>query len=288
MTITSDKVALDQWYAIERIEAITTLPHQARLLGQDILAQRDQEGAVKITVINDQAMPGRELPTQERYGHVWTTLGSPRDLFEIPEFAQPERRLITCGAVKVHTSAPRIVENFLDLSHFPYVHTDILGAEPNTEVESYRVEFKEDCDEVWAYDCQFHQPRAAASANEGILARYQYRVATPFVVMLYKCCPIRPEENDVLGLFIQPIEEDVCDVHSFVLVFDETNDDVDLLHFQQTIFLQDRSILENQIPKRLPLKPGSEIPIKADATSMAYRRWLRKSGLRFGIFPDAA
>ncbi len=34
----------------------------------------------------------------------------------------------------------------------------------------------------------------------------------------------------------------------------------DLIHFQQTIFLQDRSILENQIPRLLPLDPGMEIP----------------------------
>lgn len=288
MAITNDEVALHQWYAIERIEAITGIPQQRRLLGQDILAGRDPNGEVRISVIDAQGKPGRDLVARECYGHVWTTLGNPGELFKVPEFDQPERRLITCGAVRVHTSAPRIVENFLDLSHFPYVHTDILGAEPNTEVESYRVEFREDVEELWAYDCQFLQPRAAASATDEHLAKYQYRVAAPFVVMLYKSCPIRPEENDVLGLFIQPIEEDVCDVHSFVLVFDDSNEDIDLLHFQQTIFLQDRSILENQIPKLLPLTPGSEIPIRADATSMAYRRWLRKMGLRFGVLPDAA
>ena len=31
--------------------------------------------------------------------------------------------------------------------------------------------------------------------------------------------------------------------------------------------LQDRSILENQIPARLPLDPGKEIPTRADMTS---------------------
>jgi len=33
------------------------------------------------------------------------------------------------GAVNVRASGLRIVENFLDLAHFPYVHTDILGTD---------------------------------------------------------------------------------------------------------------------------------------------------------------
>ena len=84
--------------------------------------------------------------------------------------------------------------------------------------------------------------------------------------MMLRQCP---------GLFIQPLDEVSCDVHSFVLVIDETSTDVDMLHFQQMIFLQDRSILENQVPARVPLEPGREYAVRADATSMAYRRWLR-------------
>ena len=35
--------------------------------------------------------------------------------------------------------------------------------------------------------------------------------------------------------------------------------------FQQLIFGQDKPILENQIPKRLPLDPRAEIPARCDA-----------------------
>ncbi|TIT60733.1 MAG: aromatic ring-hydroxylating dioxygenase subunit alpha, partial [Mesorhizobium sp.] len=55
-----------------------------------------------------------------------------------------------------------------------------------------------------------------------------------------------------------------------------------LIHFQQTIFVQDRSILENQIPGLLPLDPGMEIPTRADLTSVAYRRWLKRHGYTYG------
>ena len=48
------------------------------------------------------------------------------------------------------------------------------------------------------------------------------------------------------------------------------------------IFLQDRIILENQRPVLLPLEPRSEIPTRADATSIAYRRWLKEKGVTYG------
>ncbi|RVC10386.1 hypothetical protein ENZ74_16205, partial [Mesorhizobium sp. M7A.F.Ca.CA.002.15.2.1] len=53
--------------------------------------------------------------------------------------------------------------------------------------------------------------------------------------------------------------------------------------FHQTILGQDKPILENQVPKRLPLDSRSEVPIRADAASAAYRRWLRERGLRYGV-----
>ena len=52
--------------------------------------------------------------------------------------------------------------------------------------------------------------------------------------------------------------------------------------FQQMIFGQDKPILENQMPKKLPLDPRAETPIRADMSAIAYRRWLRELGLTFG------
>jgi phenylpropionate dioxygenase-like ring-hydroxylating dioxygenase large terminal subunit len=54
------------------------------------------------------------------------------------------------------------------------------------------------------------------------------------------------------------------------------------VQFQQMIFMQDRIILENQRPILLPMEPRSEIPTRADATSVAYRRWLKEKGVRYG------
>jgi phenylpropionate dioxygenase-like ring-hydroxylating dioxygenase large terminal subunit len=203
-------------------------------------------------------------------------------LFDMPEFEEDRRRFVDCGTVTVRTSPFRIVENFLDMSHFPYVHTHVLGEEPETEVRDYTVEIREPEDEVWATECAFYQPQAAMSAEGGQLSLYEYRVASPCVTVLYKTCPVEEGAWDLIGIFVQPREEDLCDVHVFMLLIDDASSEESLLSFQHMIFLQDRSILENQMPPGIPLDVGDEMAVPADKMSMAYRRWLRRKGIVFG------
>jgi len=285
MTRTTDSVALNEWQAVGTVEEIASGKRRnTRLLGQDIIVELDGDRPRMFETNADGGM-GTEHPAQIHYGHVWTTLGSPeKPPLDMPEFQEEGRRLVKVGAVTVRASALRIVENFLDMSHFPYVHTGILGEEPVTEVNDYKIEIREPEDEIWTTDCSFFQPQAAASADDGQISEYMYRVSSPFVTVLYKTCPVVDGAWDLVGIFVQPKDEAECDVHTFMLVFDDTSTMADLVHFQQEIFLQDRSILENQIPPGLPLDPKDEMAIKADGSSMMYRRWLRKKGLTFGTY----
>ncbi|GGE04741.1 (2Fe-2S)-binding protein [Aureimonas endophytica] len=268
----------DEWYPVGLASRLRRAGRATALMGEPILVSGEAGGSARVT---DGA--GRELPVLMRYGHVWTSLGAPeRDLFALPEAGQPGRRLVDVGVVRVRCSPLRAVENFLDIAHFPFVHTDILGAEPHTEVANYKVEIREDVDEVWATEVEFYQPQAAKSAEGGLTTRYMYRVPAPTASILYKTCPPRPSEWDVIALFVQPLAEDLCDVWPWMALFDDDTPMTDLIQFQQLIFLQDRSILENQIPRLLPLDPGMEIPTRADLTSVAYRRWLKRRGYRYG------
>jgi len=285
MAKTSDPVALNDWQAVGNIDEIKSGKRRhTRLLGQDIIVEMDGDRP-RMFEANADGGPGQEHPAQIMYGHIWTTLGTPaKPPLNMPEFLEDGRRFIACGVVTVRASALRIVENFLDMSHFPYVHTGVLGEEPITEVTDYKSEIRQPDDEIWATDCNFFQPQAAMSADDGQISEYMYRVTSPFVTVLYKTCPVVDGAWDLVGIFVQPREEGVCDVHTFMLVFDDTSTYADLVHFQQKIFLQDRSILENQQPTGLPLSPKDEAAIRADGSSMLYRRWLRQKGLTFGTY----
>jgi phenylpropionate dioxygenase-like ring-hydroxylating dioxygenase large terminal subunit len=286
MSRPAEKAALDHWYCIGAATSITATPKRDRLLGRDLNVSRDADGRAVVTEVGGD---GTAFPVRERYDLVWTTLGTPeRDVVDIPEGEESDRRKVLCGTVAVNASGLRIIENFLDMAHFPFVHTDILGAEPNTEVLHYTTEIRRDVDEVWATNCQFFQPKAAVSAEGGIMTQYMYRVSTPFVTLLYKTCPNSTNRWDVICLFVQPLDPDRCRVHPVMFILDDEATLTTLVHFQQLIFLQDRIILENQRPRLLPLEPRAEIPTRADASSVAYRRWLKEKGVTYGTQERAA
>jgi phenylpropionate dioxygenase-like ring-hydroxylating dioxygenase large terminal subunit len=112
--------------------------------------------------------------------------------------------------------------------------------------------------------------------------QYRYRVMQPMSAILYKTAFPRPGEMDAIGLFVQPHDEEHITAYCLLAYFDDTSSDTDLLAFQHTIFGQDKPILENQRPKRMPLQPGTEVPTRCDATSVAYRRWLTRRGTSYG------
>lgn len=286
----TDPVALGLWHPIAAIEDVKPdFDHATGLLGERVgyrKAHTDNITVWRISTTNDSP---ECLPITLAYGYIWTCLGEPATpLFDLPEYAEADRRNVCAATLGVRISAPRAVENFLDMGHFPFVHTDILGAEPHTEVREYQVTLDEERDEILATQCVFYQPQAAVASSSGALSEYIYRVPHPYCSILYKSCPNDESRLDVIALFLQPVDEENIRAHALVSVIDTQSTDVAIRMFQQTIFGQDKPILENQIPKRLPLDPRAETPIRADKSAIVYRRWLRQKGLQYGVIPVAA
>jgi len=270
---------LNQWYPVCSEHEGAQTGVRSRLLRAPVGCSGDTAGAP--TVRDGDAV----LPVQRRYGFVWTTLGTPeKDVFTIDEADEPDRRYVPCGWVTLRSSPGRVVENFLDMAHFPFVHTGILGGEAATEVARYKWEIRRETDEVWATDCTFFQPQVSA-ASEGTFAQLTYRVPNPYQVMLYRVSPSDPTRLDAIALFVQPIDETLCRAQPVMYLVDPHSSHTELVQFEQVIFLQDRIIVENQRPLLLPLDPRDEIPTRADASSVTYRRWLKAKGLRWGALP---
>ena len=276
--------AKQDWYPIAMVsDPRRPKRFSTKVLGKDIVLETKADGSLSVFCGN------KSWKITEAFGHIWMSPSqNPKPLFSIPEENELDRRLVPCGVVHVRCSPLRAVENFLDIAHFPFVHTDILGSEPHTEVNPYKVDIDESKDEVVATKVKFFQPQAAKSANEGIITEYIYRVPAPMTAILYKTCPNRNDVHDIITLFVQPLDEDNCAVWPWMALYDDESSMADMVEFQQLIFLQDRNILENQIPRRLPIDPKMEIPTRADLTSVAYRRWLKKSGALYGALTHPA
>ena len=294
-----DPVTLNLWYPIVAIgDAKPGIIGATRLLEQAIsfaVGSAGQAAAWKSRPDLragdpvDIAAVADPLPSITAYGYLWTSLGSPAaDIFPIPQYAEPDRRNIAAASIGVNVSAPRAIENFLDMGHFPYVHTGILGIEPHTEVKEYDVEISMESDEIVATRCRFFQPMASTVAQGGADVEYIYRVPHPFCSVLYKSSPLDEQRMDVIAIFLQPMDQEHIRAHMMLSLLDDQNDDTFIRRFQLMIFGQDKPILENQFPKRLPLDPRAETPIRADKSAIAYRRWLSQKGITYGVIPVAA
>jgi phenylpropionate dioxygenase-like ring-hydroxylating dioxygenase large terminal subunit len=273
----------DAWHPVASIDDIAPGGAMStRLLGEGLRYGIGPDGDEAWA--EDEA--GRTLPRVVRYGYLWTSLGEPPDdIFVIPECDEPDRRSVHGGTIGVAVSAPRAVENFLDMGHFPFVHAGLLGQVPHTEVVEYEVEVDPSTNDIYARNCVFYQPVAAVLATTGQMSHYTYRVPHPHCVLLYKTCPIDPDRFDVIALFLQATSPETVRAHNFLSLVDDHSTDGQIRRFQQHIFGQDKPILENQRPKRLPLDTRTETPIRADKSSIVYRRWLAELGITYTTIP---
>jgi phenylpropionate dioxygenase-like ring-hydroxylating dioxygenase large terminal subunit len=279
-----DRELLNDWHIVADRESLSRdKPFPTCLLGVDLVV-RERSGRFEVI----RSDTGAALKSAERYGFIWTCLDKPwRDIVFIPEANEADRHLVSGGSIAVKVSGLRAVENFLDMGHFPFVHTGWLGEEPHTEVAPYNVEITAE-DEVLATECKFYQPIASPTAKEGFVVDYIYKVMRPYTVALYKSNPIQKHRLDVITLFVQPVDEENCIAHPYLCYLKEGMEAATVRSFMQLIFAQDKPILENQVPKRLPLDPRAETPIRADAVSVSYRRWLRDRAVTYGAIPARA
>jgi phenylpropionate dioxygenase-like ring-hydroxylating dioxygenase large terminal subunit len=228
----------------------------------------------------------RRHETCEAHGLVWVRLAP--GSAALPPFAAEEDvrlRKLNCGPYDVAASAPRIIENFLDMAHFGFVHEGWLGSREATAIEDYRVE--PTATGLLATGCKAWQPQSNLHSTAAAQVEYTYEVTAPYAAVLTKV----PEAGttavdgwrESIALFICPITPVRSRVWFRLAVADFDSPDEKLQAFQHTIFTQDQPVLESQMPQYLPLDLRAELHTAADKASSAYRRFLRQSGITFGV-----
>lgn len=223
---------------------------------------------------------------REDYGLVWVRL-VPGEA-ELPVFeaeSDPHLRKVNCGPYDVATSAPRIVENFLDMAHFGFVHEGWLGARSHTAIDDYQVEATPHG--LRATGCKAWQPQSNLHSTATAQVEYSYDVTAPYTAVLTKVPEVGSTAvqgwRESIALFICPITPQFSRVWFRLAVVDFETSDEKLRAFQHTIFTQDQPVLESQRPQTLPLDLRAELHTAADKASSAYRRYLKKTGITFGV-----
>ena len=222
---------------------------------------------------------------QEAYGLIWVRLiEGPHSLPLFAAETDPGLRTVNCGPYDVATSAPRIVENFLDMAHFSFVHEGWLGERGRSAVDNYDVQ--QTATGLVATNCRAWQPQSNLHSTQGAMVEYRYEVTAPFAAVLTKVPPPGTTAlaawRESIALFICPVTAQSSRVWFRLAVADFDSPDTVLQAFQHTIFMQDQPVLESQTPRCLPLDPRAELHTAADKASAAYRRFLKGAAITFG------
>ena len=216
----------------------------------------------------------------EHAGLIWVCLedgAATMPLPEFPEWGDPTYRTIKIPQYDWHCSAARRVENFVDFSHFAWVHEGILGDRSKPEIPNHDVVRTETT--LW-FQLGIEEPANELKGDPGVAERIQrepshYTVSMPFTVRLDQ--PLEDERHFVLFVASCPLS--AKETRNFT--WNARNYDLDpasdqgFIDFQQVILEQDRVVVESQRPEELPIDLSEELHIKGvDRVSIDYRRWL--------------
>jgi phenylpropionate dioxygenase-like ring-hydroxylating dioxygenase large terminal subunit len=221
---------------------------------------------------------------QERYGLLWVAMEEPRwPLPEIPEFeSDGEWQLVPCGPYTWTSDASRQVENFTDFGHFPWVHPGLLGDPERPVVPKYTVQTD---GHILRYDIV--RPEAPNSDDFPVFAndqtdaperRSSYQLHLPYTIVLR--LGWGGERGMVYFFTSQPVGEEAC--IGYVLIgrnYDHDDPIETLQEFENTIFEQDRLVVESQRPEKVPFDLADELHLKFDAVAVSYRNAMRQQRL---------
>ena len=219
--------------------------------------------------------------TDERYGLVWVCLGQPRlPIPHYPAWDDPDFKVKFVRGAEWNANAARVIENFLDISHFSFVHATTVGHPDYPLVREHTVTqhadgFTIDVDVTLRNDPTktFH---------------LQARTYMPFSIVYLRSAvggglavgkPVGPDALRMQFFCSSPISGHRSKNFQFTSQnYPETSEEFDeYRRFSDQVTEEDRRIVENQRPEELPLDLSEELHLKGpDIAGIEYRRWLAK------------
>ncbi|MFK8025682.1 MAG: Rieske 2Fe-2S domain-containing protein, partial [Ilumatobacter sp.] len=223
--------------------------------------------------------PNAHLSTvlvSEQYGLVWICLGEPAS--GIPDMAAERDgayRRINSGVDVWKVSATRMTDNFLDISHFPYVHIGTFGIEQNNDVPKIEMEQLDDDFFGYQYDVEVRNDDESGKAVSGLDADVIHRkMSTGFNLPFTVRSTIHYETGlDHLILLCSTPIDDVTSYFTFVIWRndDHSADPEETIAFDRAIGAEDKAMLE-KVKGVLPLDQRATVSVQSDKPSVEWRR----------------
>ncbi len=223
----------------------------------------------------------KSYPVQEKYGLVWTCLTAdvPPIFPAIPEWDDASYQHIFPNAIEMEAAAGRQVEGFLDVAHFAWIHSDTFASRDNPVVPRYDVQVLPNGLHAEYTSSVSNYPKGMQDKAPpdypwlrvfDVTYPFSARLTVHFpndgrLVILNAACPISARKTRV---FV-PIARN----------FDQEKSLEPVYEFNHQVFAEDKEIVERQCPEDLPIDLLEEVHIRADRTSIEYRKALGALGL---------
>jgi phenylpropionate dioxygenase-like ring-hydroxylating dioxygenase large terminal subunit len=235
------------------------------------------------TPIPPKATCGRPRAVVERYGLVFVALSEPLvELPDVPALSDPTRTRVDLAPFTGRFGAAQLIDNQLDVSHFPFLHRATFGSPEARRTASSRVE-----SEPWGFSFSTSVPISARN-DPGVAAGFRpveqyrtmrYRYRAPFFVELELDYPIMGGSN-VIVFFVQPETADRATMY-ITCSFDqpggfEPEELADRVAFEYRVVSEDLALQERFDELALALDPAAECHVKADRAALEYRRVLTR------------
>ena len=171
------------------------------------------------------------------------------------------------------------MENFLDVSHFPYVHANLNGDPDRPDpIEDFDVFVGEDG--IRTSEIMVFQPYGD---HRGIPVNAGYTFHCPRPLTAYFSKNTGEGNRFCTFLTVTPLAPDDCIVWLQVAInFGEELTEAQILSRQDRVFAQDKRIVETQRPYEIPLDLREELHVRSDKYCVAYRKWLKDLGVAWG------
>ncbi len=215
------------------------------------------------------------ISVEEAYGLVWVCPGEP--VAPIPGMAidsDPNFRRINTEVKVWNVASTRMVDNFLDISHFPFVHTGTFGGAQPPTVPAIELEDLDGGYHGYRYEVVAKNPDEAQITSGSSEPEVGRVMSTGFCLPLTVRSTVAYDSGlqHILLLVSTPIDE-VTSYFTFVVWrnddFDVPGDEV--IEFDKAIGEEDRVMLE-RLSGEMPLGQTDLVSVQADKASVEWRR----------------
>lgn len=220
------------------------------------------------------------FPVQERYGLVWTCIGNggKATVPHLPTLADRDPETLSYGKPSVWPiSAPRQIENFIDLAHLPIVHKNTLGGDAERAVKPGDVEHTEDAVVLRA---RYVESRPDGKDKPVTMV---YRIVLPFSVDFTVFDDAKEDPPFLSSNFASPTsayQTKVFQVHAMEGPEEMRQSFLDKI---DTVNNEDIAMLRNVATDDMPLTQHFEIHLPVDNICLAFRNRLRDFGIGRGV-----